>query len=311
MGHVTVRDFKSNTLSKFWQYGLIDWELFYECLGTVISATGYWVVFEYDENMPILKGALHLPNRNSYPDPGTYIILRPDGFPIDVALTPASARIRHPTASNTTSVQFIKNAYSTVILVSASYLVYVSLNARSVFPFQKKRTLSRFEAAHIFPRAHLDEWVEKGYQNLITDPAPLLSLGGSSKIDSVQNVILIRADLQRGWDGYSLAVNPDRGYVVIPFVPGHEDVVGKILKLDHITDPNLRPLDDLLRDHFHQCVLNKMKGEGEPRWDYDRALGDGMLDLSRSDIWGGKRGQGHLEFELAHRLHSLQVAQEL
>lgn len=62
---------------EFWQYGLIDWELFYECLGTVISATGYWVVFEYDENMPILKGALHLPNRNSYPDPGTYIILRP------------------------------------------------------------------------------------------------------------------------------------------------------------------------------------------------------------------------------------------
>lgn len=53
------------------------------------------------------------------------------------------------------------------------------------------------------------QWVEKGYQNLITDPAPLLSLGGSSKIDSVQNVILIRADLQRGWDGYSLAVNPD------------------------------------------------------------------------------------------------------
>jgi hypothetical protein len=53
------------------------------------------------------------------------------------------------------------------------------------------------------------QWVDKGYPNLITDPAPLLSLGGSSKIDSVQNVILIRADLQRGWDNYSLAVNPD------------------------------------------------------------------------------------------------------
>jgi len=60
--------------------------------------------------------------------------------------------------------------------------------------------------------------------------------------------------------------------VVVPFVP-YEDVAGKILKLDHITDPNLRPLDDLLRDHFYQCVLNKMKGEGEPRWDYYKALG--------------------------------------
>lgn len=98
--------------------------------------------------------------------------------------------------------------------------------------------------------------------------------------------------------------------MVVPFVPGYEDVAGNILKLDHITNPDLRPLDDLLRDHFHQCVLNKMKGGGETRWDYYEALGDGMLDLSRLDIWGGKRGQGHLEFELAHRLHGLQVAQE-
>ncbi len=62
---------------EFWQYGFIDWEQFYECLGTVISAEDDWAVFEYDENTPMQKGALHLPNRNSYPDPGTYIILRP------------------------------------------------------------------------------------------------------------------------------------------------------------------------------------------------------------------------------------------
>jgi hypothetical protein len=61
----------------FWQYGLIDWEQLYECLGTVISAEGDWAVFEYNENTPMQKGVLHLPNRNLYPDPGTYIILRP------------------------------------------------------------------------------------------------------------------------------------------------------------------------------------------------------------------------------------------
>jgi hypothetical protein len=83
-----------------------------------------------------------------------------------------------------------------------------------------------------------------------------------------------------------------------------------VLKLDHIIDRNLRPLDDLFRDHFLQGVLKNMKGTGEPSWDYEDALAGGMVDLSRSEIWGGKLGQEHLEFEMAHRLHSLRVAQE-
>jgi hypothetical protein len=58
-----------------------------------------------------------------------------------------------------------------------------------------------------------------------------------------------------------------------------------------ITSPNLCPLDDLLRDHFLQGVLKNMKGASEPTWDYEDALGDGMMDLSRLDIWGGKSGQ--------------------
>jgi hypothetical protein len=98
--------------------------------------------------------------------------------------------------------------------------------------------------------------------------------------------------------------------VVIPFVPGYEDIAGKVLKLDHITDHNLRPLDDLFRDHFLQGVMKNMKGAGEPTWDYEDALGGGTVDLSRQDIWGGKLGQEHLEFEMAHRLHSRRVAQE-
>lgn len=82
---------------EFWQYGLIDWEQFYECLSAVISAEGDWAVFEYDENTPTQKGALRLPNRNSYPDPGVYIILRPGiycPFPILMCISshPLSSR---------------------------------------------------------------------------------------------------------------------------------------------------------------------------------------------------------------------------
>ena len=53
-----------------------------------------------------------------------------------------------------------------------------------------------------------------------------------------------------------------------------------------------------------------MKGAGEPTWDHEDALGGGTMDLSRRDIWGGKLGQEHLEFEMAHRLHGLRVAQD-
>lgn len=106
-----------------------------------------------------------------------------------------------------------------------------------------------------------------------------------------------------------LTDSQQRGYAVIPFVPGYHDIAGKVLKLDHIEDRDLRPLDDLLHDHFLQGVLKNMKGSGETTWDHEEALGGGV-DLSRQDIWGGTTGREHLEYELAHRLHGVRVAQE-
>ncbi|KAF8318888.1 hypothetical protein F5887DRAFT_1291690 [Amanita rubescens] len=144
------------------------------------------------------------------------------------------------------------------------------------------------------------QWIEKGYPNLITDTAPLSELGGASKINSAQNAILLRSDLH---NAYLIAVLPERGYVVVPFIAGYDDVAGKTLKLDHITDPNL-PLDELFRDHFLQCVLKRKKVEYELPWDYE----DDDVDMS-NDIWSGKQGKEHLEFELSIRLHDFQVTQ--
>ena len=94
MGDVILRDFDGNTLSSqligpgfgvlpitpfihlgFWQYGFIDWELFYGCVRTVIFSEGDWAVFEHDERAPERRGALCPPNRQ-LPCPGTYILLR-------------------------------------------------------------------------------------------------------------------------------------------------------------------------------------------------------------------------------------------
>jgi hypothetical protein len=80
--------------------------------------------------------------------------------------------------------------------------------------------------------------------------------------------------------------------------------------LDHIEDPDHRPLDILFRDHFRQCVLKNMKGIWDTTWDYEDALGDGSMDLSRDDIWGGELGKVHFEFEMAERLHDLKVVQD-
>jgi len=53
------------------------------------------------------------------------------------------------------------------------------------------------------------QWVRKGYHNLITDTAPASSVGGFSKVDSIQNVFMLRSDLHDMWDNYEFSVNPD------------------------------------------------------------------------------------------------------
>lgn len=296
---VALRDFNGNILSSFWQYGIIDWELFYNCLRSVISSNEDWAVFRYEAATPGQHGASYPPSPK-IPEPGTYILLRPDGTPIKVGWTTLAARVRHPTLSNTaTQTEHYRSrvrARDPCCLISGLPAV--------------RGDYSRLKAAHIFPREHDIQWVSRGFPSRITDPAPLAEVGGPAKIDSIQNVLLLRSDLRDAWDSYEFGVNPDRGYVVTPFVAGYDDIAGKVLKLDHIQDPDLRPLDDLLRDHFLQGVLKNMKGGGEPTWDHEDALGGGGMDLSRQDIWGGTTGRQHLEFELAHRLHGVLVAQE-
>jgi len=45
---------------------------------------------------------------------------------------------------------------------------------------------------------------------------------------------------------------------------------GLHLQLDHIRDPELRPLDELFIDHFTQGLYKHMKGAGETEYeDYE------------------------------------------
>ena len=84
---------------------------------------------------------------------------------------------------------------------------------------------SRLRAAHIFPRAHVNEvssanrtvtplelffsfsGLTKGTH--ISDDALLDAVGSYSKIDSIQNVFMLRSDLHDMFDNYEFGVNPD------------------------------------------------------------------------------------------------------
>jgi hypothetical protein len=46
-----------------------------------------------------------------------------------------------------------------------------------------------------------------------------------------------------------------------PFLPGYDDIAGKVLKLHLILDANLRP-DELFCDHIFFKLLKNMKGVG-------------------------------------------------
>ncbi|KAI9510406.1 hypothetical protein F5148DRAFT_594071 [Russula earlei] len=109
------------------------------------------------------------------------------------------------------------------------------------------------------------KWTDRG----ITDPAPFEEVGGPTKINSIQNALLLRSNLDDAWDKHKLFIHhvcshsesQQRGLVVVPFVLGYDDIAGKVPKPGHVRNRDLCLLDDLLSlGHFLQGVLKNMKG---------------------------------------------------
>ena len=108
------------------------------------------------------------------------------------------------------------------------------------------------------------------------------------------------------------SLSAQNNYRITAFTNGNEDVNGLILQLDHIQDPTLRPLDELLTDHFMQGLFKHMKGAGEPAWtyeDYDDTFGDGF-NTSNHRIWGTRQGKELFELALADRLFDHRISQQ-
>ena len=67
---------------------------------------------------------------------------------------------------------------------------------------------TRFEAAHIFPVEKENLWIQYGYGRWVTDMDDTNGIL-MSKINSLQNGMLIRRDIHNAFDQYLISVNPD------------------------------------------------------------------------------------------------------
>lgn len=65
-----------------------------------------------------------------------------------------------------------------------------------------------FNVAHVVPQVRERLWIDQGFMDLITDTAPTQQQGENG-IHSVQNGLLLRADVHGLFDDYQVSVNVD------------------------------------------------------------------------------------------------------
>ncbi|KAF8420639.1 hypothetical protein EV426DRAFT_633994 [Tirmania nivea] len=157
-----------------------------------------------------------------------------------------------------------------------------------------------FEAAHIFPLEKEDPiWIQGNFRRWITD---MDDTDRSSKINSLQNGILLQSGIHQLFDQYLISVNPDVTDRTITRLSRFDDdnlgLDGRVLDLvcRNLNDSH-RVSDELLRWHFRQSVLANMRGAGEPIFEHDFSGGDMIGVISREQY-----AKERLEMEVAARM---------
>ena len=95
-------------------------------------------------------------------------------------------------------------------------------------PLSQANMWPGFEAAHVFPRGYESLWIQFGYGHWVTD---MDDTTDASKIDSVQNGLLMSRALHTCFEQYLFSVNPDVGIPDIestafpPILMGHRTVI--------------------------------------------------------------------------------------
>ncbi|PUU84241.1 hypothetical protein B9Z19DRAFT_1112001 [Tuber borchii] len=110
-----------------------------------------------------------------------------------------------------------------------------------------------FRVTHIFPLSHEEYWATHGYGHSISNQ-PV-------SIDSPQNGILLKSDIQAHFENYV------DNYKIV-FFQDHVDDYGiagtHLPNLETLLADPQRPLDQLLRWHYRQAVLANVRRQGVP-----------------------------------------------
>ncbi|OQD87448.1 hypothetical protein PENSOL_c077G06768 [Penicillium solitum] len=158
---------------------------------------------------------------------------------------------------------------------------------------------SGYEAAHIFPMEKETLWNQHNLIRWITNTTGR----HNATINSVQNGMLVGAQMHGPFDNFLVSVNPDDGYKTTHFGGDGWGVDGRVLDpvCRDTNDPN-RVADNLLRWHFRQSVLANMKGAGEPIFEHDFPPGTDVM----KEILQGPCSAERMELELCSRLQGTQ-----
>ncbi|KDQ08307.1 hypothetical protein BOTBODRAFT_179941 [Botryobasidium botryosum FD-172 SS1] len=296
-------------LAGLWQRGSTTIKDFYDMLQHVLifdqELLGVgWALFD-DYGHPLQADASIMPT-------GTHPVRSSDGAPCAVDVTPEKYRKRtrskNDSENSLTMVSHCNDFKTRIRARDQRCLVSEQPVEENEFGF--------FAAAHIFPTAHQDSWARLGFTHQIQDVHPSI---GASKINSIQNGMLLAADVAAAWDNYVFTIHPDVSWVLVNSmsillntVRTHRIVYfagctlrgvpdGKQVSFDHCA-PEERPLDTLLREHWRQCVLARVKAAGAKSEDFEFYFGPGEVDLQNEARWGSGIGREMLEIELHRRL---------
>ncbi|KAJ5895333.1 hypothetical protein N7495_007024 [Penicillium taxi] len=156
-----------------------------------------------------------------------------------------------------------------------------------------------WQSAHLFPLARVSLWDDLHLDRFITDQ----TFGGHrAGINSIQNGLCLRNDIHDQFDDFEISINPEDGYKIVDFGANNNNLDGRILDpvCRNPQDPN-RVSDDLLRWHWQQTLLRRMKGSASPVWEYDFPEGSDMI----GEILRGPLPGERMEAELFARLHHM------
>ncbi|OBT81278.1 hypothetical protein VE02_09838 [Pseudogymnoascus sp. 03VT05] len=288
--NVHIYNHEGHILGGVWQNGAITNAHLYEMCNIFLNASEPYSLFRLNADGST-NGRIGTKNRSAL-QPGSYIVLSNNGNPISVETTEEAPARRVITKGSTEKLTLRKKKFQERVRSRDDHCMISGL------PNLRGNDFSLFDAAHIYPYAREQAWVNQNLSRWITDNSPE-EHQGITKIHSVQNGLLISHNVHTWFDSYKVTVNVADDYRIICLAEDPMNLDGRTLdpRCRNLQDPD-RVSDQLLRWHHRQAVLSHMKDAGEKSWETEFEDGTDMM----GEILAGPDSRERMEAEMFTRL---------